>query len=867
VLSVPPVHRRVRATVVVLLVALIALPLSLVSARSASADPVVDQSNYGSGGGWLPLQYGPLGQNFVAAASGRLVRITFETQDVADFQVQVRDGGATGAVLQTVQVGGHSSWRSDSVAVDVPVTAGSRYAFVVTGGGTGYLRGTSPSYTAGTMWSYFRESDEYDLRFSTFVDSEPYVAPQITGAPDGDIVRDLPFDYQYPWTGYPAPAFSVDGTLPPGLELSATGRLTGTPRAEGVYDFGVVARNAAGAAEQSEEFEVRVGQLPEAPRVVAVTPGDGSVTVRWTMRSVRADPPITSYLVSTVGGSATCASTGDSCVVTGLTNGTAYRFVVAAHTPLGAGASSSPSAEAVPAGRPGAVVVSTTPGLDQIVLTWNAADRNGALDTPSYETQYRLPDGDWNTLGTGPLTTATYAGSAYDRSVEFRVRASTTGGVGDWSAIASARPLGTPHAPVAEAAPAAGSVLVSWAAPADRGSEVDGYRVEVRESGSSDWSLAGISTAPELLVTGLTDGTTYDFRVRATSAVGEGDWSAIVSAQPFRAPDAPVDLVLTPGTGEAGVLWQTPDFDGGSEVTGYLVAWRAAGAADWQQVALDAGTGMRLTGLVNGTPTEVRVAAVNAAGAGTWTPVRTVTPRDLPGAPLGLVLTPADGRVDVAWSRPDDDGGARVSGYRLAYRESGTGAWGSETVTTTSATIGGLVNGTAYEFRVSALNDAGEGAPTATEVSTPFTFSANFRDADGHDLDGRSLVPGDAVVVDASGLPEGATLVLELHSAPVVLGTAVVAPDGTVRLASAIPADAALGDHTLVATLTGTGAPAAMATADVRVVARASLDTLADPVAALARTGSGVAPVAALAAGVLMTGMLMLVAARSRRRA
>jgi len=80
--------------------------------------------------------------------------------------------------------------------------------------------------------------------------------------------------------------------------------------------------------------------VPQAPRNVTVTPGNGQVTLRWDAPSDNGGSPITGYQV--LGGIATSwAYLGPnvySHTFTGLTNGTAYSFRVAAYNTRGASA-------------------------------------------------------------------------------------------------------------------------------------------------------------------------------------------------------------------------------------------------------------------------------------------------------------------------------------------------------------------------------------------------------------------------------------------------------------------------------------------------------------------------------------------------
>ncbi|VDO84478.1 unnamed protein product [Schistosoma mattheei] len=74
--------------------------------------------------------------------------------------------------------------------------------------------------------------------------------------------------------------------------------------------------------------------------------------------------------------------------------------------------------------------------------------------------------------------------------------------------------------------------------------------------------------------------------------------------------------------------------------------------------------------------------------------------------------------VKLSWKPPADDGGNPIKGYLIEKRLP-RGEWRKATgslVPGTEATVTGIEEGQTYEFRVSAVNDAGPGKPSkATE--------------------------------------------------------------------------------------------------------------------------------------------------------
>jgi len=122
--------------------------------------------------------------------------------------------------------------------------------------------------------------------------------------------------------------------------------------------------------------------------------------------------------------------------------------------------------------------------------------------------------------------------------------------------------------------------------------------------------------------------------------------------------------------------------------------------------------------VTNGTSYVFRVAAVNAAGIGAYsTASRSVTPCSVPGIPISVTATPANGRVGLTWIAPAYDGGSPVTDYVIEYSSNVGKSWTafSDGVSiATAATVAGLSNGTSYVFRVTAVNAAGASLPCPT---------------------------------------------------------------------------------------------------------------------------------------------------------
>jgi hypothetical protein len=119
---------------------------------------------------------------------------------------------------------------------------------------------------------------------------------------------------------------------------------------------GVLAATGGGGGGSGEDAVLRALFLPPAPTSVTATAGNAQAAVSWTAPTgVIAQAPVTDYVVQYSANSGSTwttfsdgTSTATSATVTGLTNGTAYTFRVAAVNGIGTGAYSSASASVTP---------------------------------------------------------------------------------------------------------------------------------------------------------------------------------------------------------------------------------------------------------------------------------------------------------------------------------------------------------------------------------------------------------------------------------------------------------------------------------------------------------------------------------------
>ena len=182
---------------------------------------------------------------------------------------------------------------------------------------------------------------------------------------------------------------------------------------------------------------------------------------------------------------------------------------------------------------------------------------------------------------------------------------------------------------------------------------------------------------------------------------------------PAGAPGQVTAVSASGGPSSATVSWSAPT--SGGAVTKYTITPFVGSEAKTATVigGNPPANGTTITGLTNGITYTFKVAASNPNGSGPASePSNAVTPStsSAPNAPSAVSAIVATGQAQVSWSAPSSNGGSAITGYTVTpfigaspqtHTEVGAGS--------TTATVKGLTNGTAYTFKVSASNLNGEG--------------------------------------------------------------------------------------------------------------------------------------------------------------
>ena len=272
--------------------------------------------------------------------------------------------------------------------------------------------------------------------------------------------------------------------------------------------------------------------------------------------------------------------------------------------------------------------------------------------------------------------------------------------------ITASNVVSAPDAPTIGTAVAGdGQASVTFTAPGSNGGSAITTYTATASPGGATGSCAG-PAACTIVVTGLTNGTTYTFTVTATNAVGTSVASGATSAV---TPKGNQTITFAnPGAQNFGT---TPTLSASSN-SALSVAFSSSTTG-----VCTITSGGALTFVTAGICTIDADQSGNGSYAAATTVSRSFTVNAVvPGAPMAASAAASDTQASIGFNAPAFTGGAAITGYTVTSNPdglTGTGA-GSPIMVT------GLTNGVNYTFTVKATNSAGTGiASTASNAIVP----------------------------------------------------------------------------------------------------------------------------------------------------
>jgi hypothetical protein len=342
---------------------------------------------------------------------------------------------------------------------------------------------------------------------------------------------------------------------------------------------------------------------PATPTVSSVSAGNAQATISWNPPTHNGGSPILGYRVTaridSVSTDLTCEttnSTDSSCIVTGLTNGTEYTFVVQALNAIGYSNESTDSPEVTPATTADAVVgLTLTSTNKKLTANWIMPEQLGGGNFVRFEMFIRETGGTYGdafTSNDANLTTFDFTkldpndntsasdlvnGESYDVKIVIITDAIMAGDQSVTVLAGNSTEATQVPADVASA-PTNATILttdgtqasVSWIASSSNGGAViTAYSVTATANNVAVTCVMQLQLDTSCEISSLTPGQVINVSIRAVNRIGNS--VAATASMKLPTPPAPPTMnAATAGSGFIQVTWAVPASDGGMALTGYV---------------------------------------------------------------------------------------------------------------------------------------------------------------------------------------------------------------------------------------------------------------------------------------------------------
>lgn len=364
------------------------------------------------------------------------------------------------------------------------------------------------------------------------------------------------------------------------------------------------ARNSVEQINNTVNFVGQIAILPQAPVIGTATGGNARANVAFTPPTNDGGAPIISYTAVSTPSGITATGNASPIMITGLNNSTSYTFRVKATNVVG-DSNLSASSNSVTIGVPEApVITGVTRGNSQATVSFNPAFDNGFTVT-----NYTVTSNPGAITATGNASPITVTGLTNGTAYTFTMSATNINGTSLVSTASdTVTPATVPNAPLnVVAGPYGANANITFTAPSNGGNAITSYTAV-----STPGNITATGVNSPITVTGLTLGTSYTFKVKATNTVGTGAESAASNSMIAGAPGKPIiDRASILGSNSAVIKFNPPADIGTASIDSYTVK-----SYPGNITVTGNASPITVTGLTTGVDYYFTVTATNSQGVG-----------------------------------------------------------------------------------------------------------------------------------------------------------------------------------------------------------------------------------------------------------
>jgi len=481
--------------------------------------------------------------------------------------------------------------------------------------------------------------------------------------------------------------------------------------------------NATGSSSPVSSSSVIPVTTPSSPTNVVVSPGnqeaivtydnsdsDGGSVILYYQYSIDNGINWTQFLVFTL-------EEIPRPKITGLTNNKdpPYQVRVRAFNAVGGGTQSSPAIELIPLLVPGApFITGIIPSNKAASVEFTAGDAFGTTITNyDYSTDAGIT---WTTRSPSDITSPIQINELNNgQTYQVRIRAVNSNGVGTSSNASIVQPTSSPTAPtVTSVTPGDEQISINFTPGAVWGSPAVNYQYSF-DNGNKWVPMNPAQTTSPLIITGLTNGTSYTVIIRTVRSYGPDDSpSSPTVVIPATVPDAPRISVVSGNL--SAIITITDGSNNGRSITNYQ--YSIDNGSTWTiRDPASIVSPLTLTGLEFNQTYQIKLKSYNQMGWGAESVAESVTIAKKPDAPIIDSTTASNEKVTIAFTAGNSNN-LPLTNYKYSTDNGVTLSDRSPVSTTSPLEITGLTNGSEYKIILYAINNAGVGTGSETQIIT-----------------------------------------------------------------------------------------------------------------------------------------------------
>lgn len=360
----------------------------------------------------------------------------------------------------------------------------------------------------------------------------------------------------------------------------------------------------------------------------------------------------------------------------------------------------------------------------QVAIKW--ADVSGEA---SYAVERKTGSGGtWGLMGgtTTSITTFTDSNVTAGNVYYYRVTA-VNGGLSSAASDELAASVTVPAipSPLTATTNSSSAITLTW----PNVNSESGYKLERGSSAAGPWTQIATPAADATTYqnTGLTQSTTYYFRIRSTNAIGDSGYSEVVAATTLLAPPATPSIFYVASSYyyQVGLAWTDVSFE-----DTYVLERSPTSSGTWTVLATLAAntTSFNDTSVAASTLYYYRIKAVNSAGASSYYTISNTTPAPTPPSTpsISMVRVVSASQLQISWGNVPNE-----TGYIIERRTDDPLSWQQVGTVIADVTVFNdttVSTGMQYWYRITSVNAVGLSAASAEVTGTPVDLACIAQD-------------------------------------------------------------------------------------------------------------------------------------------